>query len=418
MRNQQLNFRGGSVLIIVNSSRRQEQACIFPSTHVTILCNGPSAVNNRFWQAANLLRITLCLEGSSVTMKPILFCFSLAAVAWGVSAVIADPGTEKPASNPRQNAPAKSGKVKPNGPAADKKPNAETVVFPAAEAIVGERSAEDLLAIQKLVQAFAQGFNSHQSSAIAELFTEDAEITDESGRTLRGRPAIEKLYGGLFELQPETRMQVQVSSIRFLGKVLATEEGTTTIVVDANPESPVEQSRYSATYVKQDANWKIASARDLPSLPLTPAEHLQGLDWLIGTWVDENSDSIVQTTFRWSDDKHFLLSDFTVRIGNGPPLKGTQRIGWDPRTSELRSWTFDSAGGFGEAVWTRNGNRWISKTSGVSRQGQTATATNILTQISKDQATFQSRDRVVGGVIAPDIAEIPVVRKPPPPSAP
>lgn len=351
-------------------------------------------------------------------MKRILFCFSLAAVAWGVSAVIADPGTENPASNPRQNAPAKSGKVKPNGPAADKKPNAETVVFPAAEAITGERSAEDLLAIQKLVKAFAQGFNGHQSSAIAELFTEDAEITDEAGGTLQGQPAIEKLYEGLFKLYPEARLQVQVNSIRFLGKVMATEEGTTTIVVDATPESPVELSRYSATYVKQGDTWKIASARDLPSLPLTPVEHLQGLEWLVGTWVDENSDSIVQTTFRWSEDKHFLLSDFTVRVGNGPSLKGTQRIGWDPRTSELRSWTFDSAGGFGEAVWTRDGNRWISKTTGVSRQGQIASATNILTQISKDQATFQARDRVVGGVIAPDIAEIPIVRKPPPPSAP
>lgn len=351
-------------------------------------------------------------------MKPILFCFSLAAIAWGVTAVVADPGTPKPASNPKKNVPAKPVEVKPKEPITDKKPIAEIVVFPAAEAIVGERSAEDLPAIQKLVKAFAQGFNSHQPSAIAELFTEDAEITDESGRTLQGRPAIEKLYGGLFKMQPEARMQVQVNSIRFLGKVMATEEGATTIVADANPDSPVELSRYSATYVKQDANWKIASARDLPSLPLTPAEHLQGLNWLIGTWVDENSDSIVQTTFRWSDDKNFLLSDFTIRVGNGPPLKGTQRIGWDPRTSELRSWTFDSAGGFGEAVWTRDGNRWISKTSGVSRQGQTASATNILTQISKDQATFQSRDRIVGGVTAPDIVEIPIVRKPPPPSAP
>ena len=129
MRNQQLNFRGGSVLIIVNSSRRQEQACIFPSTHVTIHDNDPSAVIDQSCQAADLLRITLCLEGASVTMKPILFCFSLAAVAWGVSAVIADQGIEKPTSNPRKNAPAKPVEAKSKRPAPDKKPVGETVVF-------------------------------------------------------------------------------------------------------------------------------------------------------------------------------------------------------------------------------------------------------------------------------------------------
>ncbi|MDB5337701.1 MAG: hypothetical protein JWN70_3320 [Planctomycetaceae bacterium] len=352
-------------------------------------------------------------------MKPILFCASLTVFVWGFSALIAEQATSKPAATPKKAAPAKPVEAKPKAPVAESKPAGEAVVFPAAEAIVGERSPEDVAAIKTLAKSFAQGFNQHQPQAIAELFTADAEITDEGGRTLQGRPAIVKVFDDLFKLHPESRVQVQVNSVRFLGKVLATEEGTTTTTwTDGKQELPIETSRYSVTYVKQDGTWKMANARDLPNPPPTPTEHLHGLDWLVGTWVDENSDSLVQTTFRWSDDQNYLLSDFTMQVRSNPPLNGTQRIGWDPRTNELRAWTFYSDGGFGEALWTRDGNRWISKTMGVSRQGKIASATNILTQTGKDHATFQSRDRIAGGVPVPDIVEIPIVRKPPPPSAP
>lgn len=350
-------------------------------------------------------------------MKPTLMCVSLAICACGFTALIAEQGAGKPAASTNKPAPAKVAELKSKNPPAAVNPAVEAVVFPVAEAIVGERSAEDLAAIQTLVKSFTQAFNVHKAGAIAELFTADAEITDESGRTLRGQPAIEKVFDDVFTRHPDIEMQVKVSSIRFQGKVMAIEEGTTTTLADGKPGSPAEVSRYTVTYVKQDASWKMLSARDLSSLPQTGAEHLQELAWLIGTWVDENGDSLVSTTFRWSDDKHFLLSDFSIQVGGNAPVKGTQRIGWDPRTNELRSWTFDSDGGFGEAVWTRDGNRWISKTTGVTHDGRVGSATNILTLVSKDQATFQSRDRIAGGVIAPDIAEIPIVRRPPLPAA-
>ena len=357
-------------------------------------------------------------------MKPILYCVSLTMCAWGISSLIAEQGTGKPAATPKKTAPAKPAESKPKKPAAEtkpaaeKKPVAEEVVLPLPEAIGGERSDEDLAAVQALVKSFAQSFNGHQAKDIAELFTADAEIIDEAGSIQRGRPAIEKVFEDVFGRHPEIRMQVQVDSIRFLGHVTATEEGTTTTVADTQPGALAEVSRYVVTYVKQDATWKMASARDLSSRPQTAAEHLKELAWLVGSWVDENGELLVSTTFRWSDDQNYLLSDFTIQGGGALRPKGTQRIGWDPRTNELRSWTFDSNGGFGEAVWTRDGNRWISKTTGVTHDGRAISATNILTQVDQDHATYQSRDRIEGGVTVPDIAEIPIVRRPPPPSAP
>jgi hypothetical protein len=96
-------------------------------------------------------------------------------------------------------------------------------------------------------------------------------------------------------------------------------------------------------------------------------------------------------------------------------MSGTQRIGWDPLAGKIRSWVFDTEGGFGEAIWTRKGNQWIVKRTGVTRDGKFASSTNILTSVGKDRMTWQSHDRIVGGDVMPDIEETPIVRKPPPP---
>jgi hypothetical protein len=84
---------------------------------------------------------------------------------------------------------------------------------------------------------------------------------------------------------------------------------------------------------------------------------------------------------------------------------------------KIRSWVFDSEGGFCEGIWTREGNQWIVKMTGVTHDGKIASSTNITTRVSKDRMTWQQRDRIVGGEKTPDIAETPITRQPPAPSA-
>jgi hypothetical protein len=96
-------------------------------------------------------------------------------------------------------------------------------------------------------------------------------------------------------------------------------------------------------------------------------------------------------------------------------MTGTQRIGWDPLAKKIRSWVFDSEGGFGEGVWTRDGKQWIVKRTGVTRDGKIASATTIITRTSKHRMTWQQRDRIVGGEKTPDTGKIQITRKPPSP---
>ena len=162
----------------------------------------------------------------------------------------------------------------------------------------------------------------------------------------------------------------------------------------------------------------MASARDLPDVASSASEEIKQLDWLIGQWVDESPDNFVETAYRWSDDHLSIISDFKVQIAARPAMNGTQRISWDPLANKIHSWVYDSQGGFGEGLWTRNGNQWIVKMTGETEEGKVASSTNIITRMSKDRTTWQSRDRVVGEEWMKDIGEIPVVRKAPTPSVP
>ena len=59
------------------------------------------------------------------------------------------------------------------------------------------------------------------------------------------------------------------------------------------------------------------------------------------------------TSYRWTDNHRFILGQFTVQIGGKPAMTGSQRIGWDPLKKTIRSWVFDSEGGFAEGLWSR-----------------------------------------------------------------
>ena len=124
---------------------------------------------------------------------------------------------------------------------------------------------------------------------------------------------------------------------------------------------------------------------------------------------------MVRSKCRWSEDGNFLLQDFKLQIEGKDAMNVTQRIGWDPLAKRIRSWVFDSEGGYGESVWTRKGDVWIIKATAVRPDGKTASATNVLAPVGKDAYVWRSGDRVVGDELTPSI-EVKVVRKPPQPN--
>lgn len=336
-------------------------------------------------------------------MRPAVLVFTLAVTSsWA-------PALGQTKSAPRQpsrdQAPARKVASPPRTPVA---PQAPSQPRTSARA-----TTPDEKPIRDLIAAFTKAYNAGDAKAIASMFTVGGEAADEKGNVARGRAEIERIFAAVFQEHPQAKITIKVDSIRFLGPTVAIEEGVSTVV--RTPGEPGESGRYSVTYVVQDGKWLMAAARELAADDEQfAASELEQLGWLVGNWIDESSEGLVKSSYRWDEKRHFIMGEFTLQVSGQTALSGTQRIGWDPRTRQLRSWVFDSEGGFGEGLWTRQGDRWIVKFSGVAHDGHSGSMTNIYTRLGKDKYSMESRDRVVGGELTQDAGAVVVVREPPP----
>jgi uncharacterized protein (TIGR02246 family) len=263
------------------------------------------------------------------------------------------------------------------------------------------------------IDAFTKAFQKGDATSIAALFAEDGEAIDAEGGAIQGRQSLEEHYAARFASGSGEKIATTVESIKFLAPGVARAAGVTS-VTPPDGGSPLV-GRFVSTHIKRDGVWLAASVRELPDTDLSHYERLQELEWLIGDWVEESADAVVRTSIAWTDDKNFLLRTFDVRVQGKPALTGTQRIGWDPLTKQIKSWVFDSQGGYGDGLWMRRGRQWVIKAYGVRRDGRTATATQVLTYVDKNRLRWKSLDRTLGSDIRDDIDEIVMVRQPPSP---
>ena len=273
--------------------------------------------------------------------------------------------------------------------------------------------SDDEKAIRATIELFSQALRKGDAKAIAEMFTEDGEAVDAEGGSIAGRDALRDHYAARFASGPGDKVETTVDSIKFLAPGVAREAGRTT--VSPSGGGPSATGGYTATHVKRDGRWLIASVRELPDKAQTPHERLGELEWLLGDWVEETEGAVVSTSVAWTEDGNFLLRSFDVRVKGKAALTGTQRIGWDPLTRQIKSWVFDSRGGYGEGLWMRSENQWVIKATGVRPDGRTTTATQVLTFVDKDNLRWKSIDRTLGAEIAQEIDEVTMVRKPPQP---
>ena len=73
---------------------------------------------------------------------------------------------------------------------------------------------------------------------------------------------------------------------------------------------------------------------------------------MVGDWIDQDEGATNETSVKWSKNRAFLIRSFRLSLGGADPLSGMQVIAWDPAEKHIRSWTYDSRGGFGEESWT------------------------------------------------------------------
>ena len=205
---------------------------------------------------------------------------------------------------------------------------------------------------------------------------------------------IEERLTETFAASPGARMAIEVESIRILNADAAQEEGRT--IVTPAKGGPVSHRRYLVLLVRREGAGSCPASAKSPRRCSVRTTTCKPLEWLIGDWIDEGADSLVRVNCRWSGDRNFLIRTFTVKHQGKDVMTVTQRIGWDPAAGHIRSWEFDSEGGFGEGKWGRDGDRWVIKHTATRPDGTTVTATNTLKRERPDMVRWTSVDRVLG----------------------
>jgi len=257
-------------------------------------------------------------------------------------------------------------------------------------------SRADDEAIRKNVAAFSKAFNAGDLDGVLAAWTEDGEFIHESGKVYRGKPALRVMLKKSLETYKGHKQTVKIDSIRFVRPDVALEEGVVTMV---SPDNVIDHGKYTSVWVKADGKWLLERVRDLPDSPdeEKPAafDKIKGLNWMLGEWGDKDGKGTIKLTCKWSEGQAFFLQDFVIKHADGKDFYVSQRVGWDPAMQQVRSWQFDSAGGFSVGWWTREGNSWTIQTEGVYPDGRQFTSTDTLKFIDDNNAVWTSRDREV-----------------------
>jgi uncharacterized protein (TIGR02246 family) len=231
-----------------------------------------------------------------------------------------------------------------------------------------------------------------------------------SGEQVVGREAIEKQFAGVFADAKGAKLEAKTDSVQFVSPNVAVEQGTAKVI---RPDQAPEESEYTAVYVKREGQWLLdrVTEEDVPAPVASHYEQLKDLEWMIGRWVDQDEQATVVTECNWTKNNNFMTRSFTIQIRDRIDMAGMQIIGWDPSTKQIRSWVFDSDGGFGQATWKKKDNRWYIQQSGVLPDGRKSSAVNIITRLDDSTCTIQSVNRMVDGELQPNIDEVKIAKE-------
>jgi uncharacterized protein (TIGR02246 family) len=250
-------------------------------------------------------------------------------------------------------------------------------------------------------EAFIAAFNKGDAKAVASFWTPDATYVTQVGREYRGRAAIEELYEKVFTARKGAKLSIHVRSAKQVSPDVFLENGITAVTPAEG--GPPTVARFTAVLVKKDGDWYLESVHDAVAHPRSNVEHLEDLAWLIGEWTGEaERGESAMATYEWAENQNFIVSSFASTVNGVPFVGGTMWIGWDAVDKGVRSWSFYSRGGFAEATWTKDGDKWTIRTAARMADGKKVSTTNIVTKTDDDHMTWQMTNLTVNGESRPD----------------
>jgi uncharacterized protein (TIGR02246 family) len=268
-----------------------------------------------------------------------------------------------------------------------------------------KEDAEILALFNKLTRAYAD----RDAKKFSALWSEAAEyFGEDEDERLVGRKAIEADFAARFAKMTQARLEIDIARVRFPRPDVAAVEGLARVL---RPKEAPARSRFIALLVRTQGGWQIDSVRESNTPePDSNADFLKDLAWLNGEWTYKNGATEIHLECAEVANGNFRTHKFRVQEEGEVIHEGTQIIGWDASTQQLRSWVFASDGSFGEGTVDNKGKTWTIRAGGVLPDGQRSTATQILTRKDDTHFTWEVVDRHLGTRALPNVSEITLTR--------
>jgi uncharacterized protein (TIGR02246 family) len=255
---------------------------------------------------------------------------------------------------------------------------------------------------------YQEAYDRGDAKALASFYAEDVDYIDEDGVETKGRGKMEELFTEYFHASPGAKIAITIEAVKQLAPDVQVNRGVATVTV---PDGLTTSTRYVAVLAKKNDSWKICQVTETATPAPSASSQLQSLKWLIGNWENKDADQTVETKVEWAGDNNFLVRTFKLK-GEEAETDGWEIVGWDPDCQQIRSWIFDSNGGFGESSWSYDGGHWLIRASNVLPDGSRSTAENLLTKIDDSKFTWESRNRTLDGESQGSLPKVVVHRTP------
>ena len=114
---------------------------------------------------------------------------------------------------------------------------------------------------------------------------------------------------------------------------------------------------------------------------------------------------------KWTTNQNYLSRTYSVSSEEGVTSSGLQIIGWDPKNEQIRSWLFDSNGGFVSGEWSKRDDGWAVQSVVTLPDGASGSFTSLFRPTEDGDYRRQKLNRVLDGQLLPNLDEVIVRRK-------
>jgi len=270
-------------------------------------------------------------------------------------------------------------------------------------------------ALEAATSAYVEATNGRRFEALADQWTEGAELA-EGGGLIVGREAIVASLRGWLEANPEARLAIRLTGVKALGKSAARVRGVMSFTRKPGVK-PIE-TRFESLRVLEGGAWRLAESTVEPS----QVDALESLAWMIGTWraTDPDSGATIDASYQRVAGGHLILGGIRHRVParDGQPateIDVVELVHPDKATGSVRSWVFDSTGARAEGVFETDGtsfNRRFVGTTADGASGDVASWVQVIVPTGDSTCTMQAIERSLDGVPLPDKAPLHFKRQP------